>query len=308
MEKRNKLLHLITNRNFLLLASVAFGLVLGRAAHATERLTLPALAAAMTVTTTQIGSDVLRPMRRLLRFMLLAILLNYGLLSGLTLALARLWRPDRDLWIGFVLVAAVPAGVAVIPFSTALGGDVAFALVGSVGVYLAALLFMPGLMWLLVGEGSVQPGKVLIILLQLVVIPLLLSRIIRATRLRPTAERWRGSIVNWAFALVIFTVVGLNRDLLLRQPQMVLFTALIAFAGSFGLGAILEVFLQRRGVLQQSRVSYVLMATLKNTGLAAATALALYGERASLPAVVISALNVLYLVWADVRWGTKRRT
>jgi predicted Na+-dependent transporter len=96
-------------------------------------------------------------------------------------------------------------------------------------------------------------------------------------------------------------VIGLNRDLLLSQPQVVLFTAVIGAAGSFGLAFVLERALARLGMERALRVTCILMGTIKNTSLAAATALALFGQRAAVPAAVISALNVAYLVWLGVK-------
>jgi BASS family bile acid:Na+ symporter len=299
-------LRLLTDRNFLLLASIVLGFALGKSlARLISPLTLPALALAMTVSTAQVETSALRSPRALLCATLLSVGLNYLLLGGVTLLLARWLMPDRALWTGFVMAAAVPSGVAVIPFSYLLGGDTAFALIGSVGVYLSALLIMPLMTMLLVGSSFVQPAKLVIILLELVAIPLVLSRLILASRLKPIVERWRSTVVNWSFFLVILTAVGLNRDVLLREPRVLLLTAAVALMGNFGLGFVLERVLARLHVGRAATVTYVLMGTMKNSGLAAATALALFGERASMPAAVTSAINVVYLVWLGMRWERK---
>lgn len=80
-------------------------------------------------------------------------------------------------------------------------------------------------------------------------------------------------------------------------PQATLIGALIGAASTFGLGFVLDHLLKRLGQDRPRRVSYVLLGTIKNTSLAAATALALFNERTAVPAAAVSAVNVLYMVW-----------
>lgn len=296
------LLGLLRDRNAILILAIVLGALLGPVARWTQPLTLPALALVMTVSATQISSRALLSPRRLVRPALLAVLFSYGLSSGVMLALARWLLRDADLWTGFVLVAAVPPGVAVVPFSYLLAGDTALALVGTLGAYLAALAITPAMALALLGESALQPARLLVVLGQVVGAPLLLSRVLLAPRFAGRVERWRGTIVNWGFFVVVFTVVGLNRDMFLRRPGALALTLAIALAGTFGLGTALDLVLRRLAVGRGPRVTLSLMGTVKNSGLAAATALALFGETASLPGAVVSAVQVLYLVYLGLRW------
>lgn len=296
---------LLTNRNFLFLASIVAGMALGGRAQALARYTLPALALAMTVSATQVPSSALWPPTRLLRPMLLSILLNYALLSTVMLGLARWLIHEQDLWVGFVLSAAVPSGVAVIPFSYILGADTAFGLLGSMGVYLSAVVITPLMVLTMAGQGSVPRVQLLTTLLQLLVIPLLLSRLLNWRRLAAPLRRWRGVIVDYAFVLVIVVSVGVNRDVFTGEVGLVGLIAIITFARSFGLALALDWLLGKAGLARPTRLAYVLMATLKNSGLAAGTALALYGDRAAVPAAVGTALMVPYLVWLGMHWGLR---
>jgi len=251
----------------------------------------------------QVSARALTDWRLVARSVLWSVVLSYVLLGGLTLVLARWLVPDPAFWPGFVLVAVVPCGIAVLPFSYILGGEPAFALMGLLGVYLVSLVVTPLAALQLIGSDVVSPTRLVTILLQLVALPLLLSRLIAASPWKPLAERWRGTIVNWSFSLLILAAIGVNRDVLLGQPSAVFLCALIGLAGNFGLSVILDAVLSRLGVGRPRRMTLILMGTLKNTSLAAAIALALFGERASLPTAVISATNVLYMVWLGMRWG-----
>jgi BASS family bile acid:Na+ symporter len=303
-----RLLRLLRDRSFLLIAALVLGLLVGPRAHGLASLSLPALGVAMTVSLAGVVASDLRSWRKVSRATLLSILFTYGINGLVTLILARLLVPDPDLWLGFVLLAATPSGIAVIPFSYMLGGDTVFALVGSLGAYLSAIVIMPATATLLAGSALVSPGRLVTILVQLVLVPLVLSRLINASPLKSPIERWRGTIVNWAFALVIFIVIALNRNSLLRQPQVLLPLGLIGLLTNFGLAVVLEWVLEKLHFNRATRLTSALMGTIKNTSLTAATALALFGERVSLPAAVVSVSNVLYMVWLGVHWGEEGKS
>ena len=88
-----------------------------------------------------------------------------------------------------------------------------------------------------------------------------------------------------------------------RQPNLLFLCAVIGLTCNFGLCLVLDSVLTRLRVAPPQRMTLILMGTIKNTSLAGALALALFGERASLPTAVISATNVLYMVWLGMRWG-----
>jgi bile acid:Na+ symporter, BASS family len=278
------------------------GLVAGSWAKWMAPLTLPALALVMTLSATQVASHDLVPWSKLVRPTVLAILLNFGLASGLTLLLAHWLTPDPDLWVGFVLVAVSPPGVAILPFSYILGGDVALSLIGTAGGYLAALAIAPLMAFVLIGPSVIQPLSLLLILGESVALPLLFSRVLRRPTLAPHVDRVRGTLVNWGFFIVVFTVVALNRDVFFGEPRILLGTALIALLTTFGLQVVLELVLPRLGADRATSISLLLMGTLKNTGFAAATALTLFGSRAAVPGAVVTILNVVYLIALSLRY------
>lgn len=276
-------------------------MTLGKVANWTEQLTLPTLALIMTVSVTQISLKEFVPLKSIVRPMLLAVAFNYLILSTVILLLAWWLMPDEELWTGFVILAAVPPAVAVIPFTYILAGNTTLSLIGVIGGYLAALVITPVMARLLVGESFAQPLQLLTILGELIVLPLLLSRLLLRLRLARHIDRWRGTIVNWGFFIVIFTVVGLNRDVFLGEPVVLGLTAAVSVASTFLLGYLIEFTLKKLGVNEATRVSLMLMGTMKNGGLAAGITLALFSERASVPMAVITPFSILYLVSLSLR-------
>ena len=171
---------------------------------------------------------------------LAGIALNYGLLGGLLLGLSRLLVSEQALADGFVIMTAVPPAVAVIPFSAILNGNQTLALIGTTGCYLGALLLTPLIANQFLGPGFAQPAKILTIMVELILLPLVLSRILIWRGWAKRLEPWRGTITNWSFFLVTYTIIGLNRRLFFENPGALILPAMIALASTFFLGWIIE--------------------------------------------------------------------
>lgn len=291
------------DRNFLFIGSVLMGIALGDWAAYTKNWTLPALALAMALSSTQVENSAFSPLRKLVRPAFVSVFLTFVLEGMAILVPARLLVPERALWPGFVMAAATPPAAGVVAFTEVFGGDVAFSLLGMVGAYLASLVVTPGMVLLLAGEPGLDPLGLTKLLIQLVAVPLLASRAMLASSLKEPITRWRGRIANWAFAFVLFTITGLNRQAFLGEPQLVFSIALVNVIRTFGVAIAIEAVLKQRHVEQKTRISYVLMATLKNSGFSAATAMALFGERAAIPSGVASAVAVVYLLCLGITRG-----
>lgn len=289
---------IVGNRNFAFGTAFVLGLVLGApVARPLAPLTLPALGTLIALTAADVSGRVFRDWRQVLRATGLALLATYVVNMIAVVVLASLVVPEPDLYAGFALVAASPPAVGGLGFCAALRGDVVLTLVGTIGAHVAALVITPTLTLLLVRPGLVQPEQLFVLLVQLIVIPLLVSRVLRYHRILPYVRRWRGPVINWAYAVVIFVAVGVNRDVFFSQPLLVARVSLVAAASTFGLGALSQYFLRRLHVPRGTLVSLVLFATLKNAGFAASAALALISARAALPGAVTSVFISLYLLW-----------
>jgi BASS family bile acid:Na+ symporter len=295
------MIRLLNNRNFIFLLAITFGLVLPQAAEWTKILMMPALALVMMLATINVPNDYFLNPRAIFKPSLAGILMTYVILSGAILLLSALLIGDHDLWIGFVLIAAVPPAVAVIPFTAILEGNVSNTLSGTVASYLAALLIMPLMFWIFIGTGFDDPYKLVRIMLLLIVLPLVLSRIILYFNWQDRLAPVRGSLTNWGFFIVLYSIIGVNRDLIFSQPLTIIPVAGIAFAATFVLGWII----QKTGVLfnvdKKNIVSLVLQGTLKNQGISGGLAIALFAKEAAVPSAVYSIFMILYIIWLDWR-------
>ena len=201
------------NRDFILILSVFCGLLAGAGATFTKPLVLPALAVVMTLSTMGVRRDILQSGRGLWVPALSGLVLNFVMLGGVILGLSFLMISEPAIQDGFVLLVAVPPAIAVIPFTDFLKGNTAFSLVATVACYLGALVITPLIALGFLGSGFVEPWSLILVIVELIVAPLLVSRILLWTSMARRLEPVKGAITNWSFFVVMYTIVGLNREM-----------------------------------------------------------------------------------------------
>jgi len=296
-----RLRDLVRDRNFILISALAIGLLWGKGARWTEPMTLPALAIVMTLSTTGVPESIFRSLRALLRPTMIGIVMNYFILGIVLLLLSAVLIYDEALRSGFVLIAAVPPAVAVIPFTYFLKGDETLSLIGTAGAYLGALIIMPLVALLFLGPGFIDPAKLVAIMLELILLPLIASRLLLRIGMASRLDSIKGPITNWSFFLLTYTIVGLNRELILNRPLSLSPVIFIALLSTFLLGWGIEKVGGLLHVPRKVLTSVVLLGTLKNYGLAGGLALALFSEKTSVPATVSTVFMVVYIIWLEFR-------
>lgn len=293
--------NLFRNRNFILFFALAIGLFWAKGAQWTELLTLPALAIVMTLSTMSVPGSIFRSPRRLLFPAMMGIVMNYLVLGVALLGLNAILISDEALRLGFILIAAVPPAVAVIPFTSFLKGDGTLSLIGTTGAYLGGLIIMPLSAILFLGQGLVDPMKLLVVMIELILFPLIVSRLLRRIGTASHLDPIKGTIINWSFFLIIYTIVGLNRDLILGEPLLLFPVILTALASTFLLGWGIEKIGTFLHLPPKILTSLVLLGTLKNYGLAGGLSLSLFSTKTSVPATVSAVFSMVYIIWLEYK-------
>ncbi|WP_019177016.1 bile acid:sodium symporter [Methanomassiliicoccus luminyensis] len=222
-----------------------------------------------------------------------AFLLSFVLSTGTTILMAFLFT--GDIRSGWIIEAAVPSAVSVIPFVVLLRGDAEATLVSSAALYIIALALTPVLTLLFIGH-AVDPLTLLWYVAMLIVIPLALSRPLRRA---PIGSEGRHIAINLAFFCLVIAVCGSNRGAFFGDPALVLPLLAVAIVRTFGIGIALDRFMRWKGMPREERVSGALFATHKNTGMAAALAIALIGDAAALPAAVCMTVDIAWLIYVS---------
>lgn len=293
---------ILLNRNFILVLAVVLGLLIGEHAILFKSYTFYVLAVVMTFSTTGISSKAMFPLNEMIKPMIVGSILNYVVFGAVIIALSYWLMPTPELFLGFVVIASTPPGVAVIPFSHILGGDLKYAIVGTLGAFLSSLFFAPLIIGLFSNiDGGINPLTLFIAMVQLVLIPLLISRFLLWKPIKPTVEKVRGRIVDWGFAFIIFTAVGLNRQVFFSNFEILLLVSLVLFLGIFGLGWIFTLLSRKLGVKTSIATSQNLLVTIKSSGFSVVTALTLFGEEAAIPSAVLAVVVLSYLLYLSFR-------
>ena len=291
----------LKNRNVIFLLAIGLGLIVPQPAVWTKLLMLPALAMIMTLATMNVPNNYFQNLRAILIPSLLGIVMTYVILGGVILAGAALLISDPNIWIGFVLIAAVPPAVAVIPFTGILDGNVSYTLSGTIAAYLGALIITPLMLALLIGSGLGDPYDLLKILVLLIMLPLILSRFLLVFKLQARIEPVRGLLTDWGFFIVVYTMIAVNRDLIFAKPLLLVPVAIVVFIATFVLGFVVAKTAALMGVARENIVSLVLLGTLKNQGIAGGLAIALFAGETALPSAVYSIFMIIYIMWLDWR-------
>lgn len=294
-------LHLVNNRNFIFLLALVLGFLWDTGAQYMQRFILPGLAVVMTISSMGIRLDTFRSPKSFLTSSTVAIFCNFILHGVVLIGLSALIIRNQFFWNGFILLAAVPPAVAVIPFTLFLKGNVELALLGTIGAYLGALVLTPMIALVFLGTGFISPAKLLLILGELIIGPLIISRILIITGLSKRIEPHKGPITNWSFFLVIYIITGLNRDIFLLQTLSIVPVVIIAVLTTFLLGWSIEKIGSYFGLEKAHLTSVILLSTFKNYGLSGALALVFFNPQTAVPSTVTSAIGILYFIWLEIK-------
>jgi len=163
--------NILGNRNLIFLFALALGFLWDTGAQYTQRLIVPGLAVVMTLSSMGISGDTFRSAKAFVVSSLIGIIGNFFLHGLILFGLSMLLIKDQTYWNGFILIAAVPPAIAVIPFSLFLRGNMELALFGTIGAYLGALVITPLIALAFLGTGFISPVKLLLVLGELIIGP-----------------------------------------------------------------------------------------------------------------------------------------
>lgn len=293
---------IILNRNIILILSLVLGLVIGDFAHYIKHLTFYILAIVMTFSTTNIETKSMFPLRNMIKPMLVGIILNYLVFGTVIIILAYILMPTTNLFLGFVVIAATPPGVAVIPFSSILDGDIKYGAMGTLGAFISSLLFAPLILNIFSNsEVPISSFDLFITMIELVVLPLFISRFLLYKPILPSIKKYRGKVVDFGFAIIIFTAIGLNRQVLFSNFEVFAIVSFVLFISLFVLGHIHELICKTIKLDRKVTVAQNLLLTIKSSGFAVVTAITLYGEESAIPSAILAIFVLAYLLYLSIK-------
>jgi BASS family bile acid:Na+ symporter len=272
---------------------VASGLVVGFATGGfpaySREISQVALVLGMTFSLTGISIAGISPRAELRRF-LVAFGMSYVVLSGLILAFAVL-SPDPEIRNGWVLMAAVPPAIAVVPITSILKGDTRQSVISLALLYVIGLGLVPAITLVFTDQAAPFEELVLQTIL-LIGVPLVASRFLR--RWSRVAE-FRGSAVSISFFFLVVAIAGSTRAPLLAHPELIASLTLFSVGRTFLLGGVVFVLTRALHVPWAERVAVTAFSSFKNLGLTVVLAFAVFGPVATLPSIVSLVFEILWL-------------
>ncbi len=297
-----KVISIINHRDFVLSLAIVVGLILGETTKFLADISMYTLMVAMIAATINFSFKPWKDTSNLFKPLAGSFLLIYVLNGAVTLFLAWLFFKMSGmefLWIGFVIVAAAPPGPAVVPFSTMLKGDNNYATTGLFGMYLLAMVVTPAILFVFIGTALISPLMIFWIMVQLIIIPVIVSRFLRHPKVLPQAQKVSRTAIKWLFFLVITPIVGMNRSVFFEEPGTLLTTALVLFITMFVLGVLYNLIVIKAGFKKPIIVSSTFMLTIKSAAFAAVVAFRFFGDEpvVAMPGAVLSVFLVLFAVF-----------
>ena len=302
----NLIISILKNRNTLLIAAIVFGLIIGDIAHDIKSLTLYILGIVLSFSTSGISISEMKSKKEIFQSMGMGVALNYFLFALVLIPTAYFLSPSDEIFWGFVVIAATPPGVAIIPFSILLGGDLKRATLATLGGFIASIFLAPLIIKVFTGNEELEFMPLFYAMVKLIVIPMFISRLLILKPLESFTVKYRGKIVNWGFALIIFIAVGINRHVFLSNFDILFKVSSILFIAMFVLGQVYDLILNKLGVSPKERMTQNLILVLKSSGFSVVIALQLFGEEGVIPSAVMSVFVLAYLLFLTFRQAMGR--
>ncbi|MGI2336121.1 MAG: hypothetical protein ACRKGH_05700 [Dehalogenimonas sp.] len=296
---------LIHQHNFVLLIAIFAGFYIAPLAHNTENWITPLLIIAMSLSLSKINlsKELLLP-KKIFKATALGLLLNFVLLGGVNVVLGYLLTDDKYLIAGFVILAGAPPSLLITPCAYNIKGDVSFSFLSTIACYFLSILILPFLVYVFL--GSTYWGVELFnVTFQIVILPLILSRIIRNISYLGPMQPYTGHIINWCIATVCFTLIGLNYELLTAYSTYLLVAMIVAVTTIFVLGESIYRISQLINTPPSQAISYMLLGSMKKWAGASAIAYVLLGPKASIPAITALVIGFLYYLFLSIRFSKR---
>lgn len=288
----------------LFLLALLTGIILPQGEEIGTALSLPALTIILTITLLQVPRGFFRHPGQFIAPAIWGNIMNYLILANFIIWSSIYLIRDENLWIGMVLIAAVPPAVSIMPLSKLFRAEPKTSFAGLAGAYLGAILIAP-----LIGIGFLKYiplnySGVILLVFELIVLPLALSRIAVDKDWDKIFEPYKEIINDWCFFIVFYALAASCRYLIFRRPLDVFFIALIAAASTFLLGYAIEKICAFYRVPKEKIISLLLLGTLKNYVLAGGIALYVFNKQAASPAIVFIFFMFIYELWLKYKMKT----
>ena len=213
-------------------------------------------------------------------------------LVGPLIALAAKPFVPEEIFLGLVLASVINAGVSIVFLSKLYGGLPSKALVVTAVSHIFSPIVVPFLVIVFAQTSiAIDPFSISKTIIQLVILPIVLSMLVRRSRFYKPMKKHGGYINIILLFLIIIGIITPIREIILTNVSravtvglIVTLIVLVDFALGFALGKN-----------NAERITYGASASYKNYVLSSVLALSLFGPVVALPAAMYAVVNNVLL-------------
>lgn len=288
--------------NIIFVLALIFGIALPQCARIGSILILPALTIIITITLLRFPRGFFRNPGSLFYSSLRANMMNYLVLGNFIILTGVFLIHKQELWVGMVLVAAMPLSLEIIIMGNLLRIEQHYVFTSVAGTYLGALLIVPLLSLGFLKYMNLNYWEIIVMVLCLIVLPLLFSRIAVDKDWDEIISRHDDMIMDYSLFVVFYAITANCKNFLLNWSADLLIIVVIAFMSTF-----LFYFIARKighyfHVPQEKINHYILPSTMKECGLAGGIALTVFSAEVAIPALIFAVFTYIYMNWLKFRF------
>jgi len=230
----------------------------------------------------------------------LIILINIFFVSSLLIYFVKDFF-IKEIFLGLLIVTAVPCGISIVFFSVLFGGQPTKSLLTTTIAHLLAPILTPAIVWFFARQViDVSFLAMFILIIKLIIIPIILAQIIRYFKWDNYIQKYVTSsntllltLLNWGTVAPVAGIISANYNSLIKSIILVILIAVLQII--FGI-----IF----GRNKEEDITWMIASFYRNTGLAAVITLTTFGTLATLG--VMSYMIVTNVALAPLQWWAMR--
>ncbi len=165
-------------------------------------------------------------------------------------------------------------------------GDVNRTVIGLSGLHLIAVVLAPLILILFAVETAVEPRIILVLMLKTIVMPLIISSILRHKLLLHKVKAIKGKVINWGFFLIILSIVGLSRQVIFENMNLIWESMLLFAVVMVDWSLIFHWISLKAHTQRETIIADTFFLTTKSSAFAAVVVFATEQTAAGIPAAV----------------------
>lgn len=201
--------------------------------------------------------------------------------TGTALACALFFTDNQALLTGWVMLAAVPCAISVVPSALFLKADPKLSVLSLIVIYIIAIAVTPLMTHAMIGN-AVNPMEVLRYILMFILIPFILTVPLKRLHLK---RQPKTLFINVMMFILVFAGLGSRQEFIFGEPTVVLSLVVASIVRIFVVSTILVVAMRKLRMNRDNGLNYVTFSYWKNSGMAASMCMSLFA--ATLPEAVL---------------------